>query len=337
MMGFGWRFGAPWVLLLLPLVLWAIFRYARRRPASVVFGAGPLLRQAGRGLVGRLAFLPPLLRVLAISLLILGAARPQVRSPELATREGIDIVVALDLSGSMARSLRGQRPRPGDPPRLEVAREVLITELLEKRPNDRIGLVIFGAEAYTRAPLTLDHELLKRMVDDLSTDLFDQEFASATAIGDAIGVAANRLRGASSRTRAIILLTDGASNAGVILPEDAARAAVEEVGARIYPILIGQEKSESVDPAQLERLSELSGTGEDIAKAQGNSRRYYAAQDRPALAKGLQSILDSLDRSLIEAAGKESYREVGTWLAAFALLLLCLEALLKAWRFGGMP
>ena len=330
------RFRNPYALLLLVLVPAAIFLYRWRRPVGISFGAGSILAKAGRGWVGRLHWLPAALRVLAILLVVLAAARPQVRAPELAAREGIDIVVALDLSGSMGRTLRGRRPYANDPSRLEVAKQVLVEQLLAQRPNDRIGVVIFGSEAYSRAPLTLDHELLARMIKELSTDLFDQEFSSSTAIGDALGVATNRLRRAASRTKAIILLTDGASNSGIVTPEDAAASAAK-VGVRIYPILIGQEGGEGVDASQLDRLSEATGTSGEIAAAQQSDLKHFAAQNRQLLERSVHEVLDSLDRAVIQSAGKESFPDVGHWVAGLALLCLTLELLLRLWRFRGLP
>jgi Ca-activated chloride channel homolog len=330
------HFGNPYALLLLVLGPAAIFLYRWRRPLGINFSAGSILAKTGRGWVGRLHWLPSALRVLAILGLVLAAARPQVRAPELAAKEGIDIVVTLDLSGSMSRTLKGRRPYVNDPSRLEVAKQVLLEQLLAKRPNDRIGIVIFGEEAYSRAPLTLDHELLARMIKDLSTDLFDQEFSSSTAIGDAIGVSTNRLRRGASRTKAIIILTDGASNSGIVTPEDAAASAAK-IGARIYPILIGQEGGEGVDAGQLDRLSEATGTSQEIASAQGNDLHHFAAQNRQLLEKSIHGVLDSLDRAVIQSAGKESFQEVGPWVAAIAALLLALELLLRLWRFRGLP
>jgi Ca-activated chloride channel family protein len=330
------RFGNPYALLLLLLVPLAIYLYRRRRPLSAHFSAGSLLAKAGRGWVGHLHWLPGLLRVLSILFLVLAAARPQMRSPELAAREGIDIVVVLDLSGSMGRSMNGRRPSLQNLPRVEVAKKVLREQLLSSRPNDRVGVVIFGSEAYSRAPLTLDHELLRRMIDDLSLDLFDQEFASATAIGDAIGVATNRLRRAPSRTKAIVLLTDGVSNAGIVTPEAAAESAAR-VGARIYPILMGQEGSEEVDASQLAKLADATGTGEEIAAAQKNQKHFFAAINEALLEKSMNEVLNSLDRAVIESAGKESYQEVGPRLALLAAFLFVLELLLRLWRFRGLP
>lgn len=329
----GLRFASPWWLPLLVLVPLLVWRYARGQRPALVLSTGGRLAHFARGWVARLAWLPAALRVVAVALLLVAVARPQLPSPELTRKEGIDIVIALDLSGSMGRSLGGRRPRLSDPPRLEVAKQVLREDLLQQRPNDRVALVVFGAEAYTRAPLTLDHELLDRMVADLRTDMFDQEFSSRTAIGDALGVSLNRLASAESRTRAVILLTDGVSNAGLARPEDAAKAA-KEAGVRVYPVLIGQELGEEVDPQQLDDLAEITGTADEIAGP--TDKKHYAAPDRAALREGLHRILDALDRAAIEAAGRESFREVGPTLGAWAFALLLIEWMLRLWRFRGV-
>src|SRR6478735_2547637 len=185
----GFRFAHPWVLALIPpvvaLVLWlGLGRGASRRPLFLHSRAAELGTQRP-GLVARLRELPTVLRLAAVVLVIVAAARPQsTRATDDLEVEGIDIVIALDLSGSMQET-------DLVPNRLEAAKAVL-QDFVRRRPTDRIGLVVFGREAYTYAPMTLDHGALLRMVGELRLGIVD---GNGTAIGDGIAVALNRLCG----------------------------------------------------------------------------------------------------------------------------------------------
>ncbi|HEU4564917.1 MAG TPA: VWA domain-containing protein, partial [Gemmatimonadaceae bacterium] len=220
-------FGAPWVLLLLLLLpAWWLWR-RRRRPPAIVFSRTHVLARgprAGRG-VARALFV---LRNLLIAGLIVALARPRSGArAENVTSEGINIVLAVDISSSMlAEDFQPQN-------RVEVVKEK-VKQFVSERPNDRIGLVAFAGEALTQVPLTVDHPVVLAAVDNLQPG----QLEDGTAIGTAIATAANRLRDAPGRSRVMILLTDGENNRGSIDPRTAAQAAAA-FGIRIYTIGAG--------------------------------------------------------------------------------------------------
>ena len=184
--------------------------------------------------MARLRDLPTVLRLAAVVLVGVALARPQSsRASDDLELEGIDIVIALDLSGSMQET-------DLVPNRLEAAKMV-IQDFVRRRPSDRIGLVVFGREAYTHIPLTLDHGTFLRMLGELRLGIID---GNGTAIGNGIGVALNRLRKSDARSKVIIVLTDGENNAGNISPEQAARYA-ETLKVKIYTILAGDSERQA--------------------------------------------------------------------------------------------
>ena len=204
------RFAHPLVLAAVPvtLLLAAWFGIRRHRPAYLVHSRASELGARKAGVIARLRDLPVALRLFAMALLGMALARPQTSTrDDNLELDGIDIVVTLDMSGSMEE-------RDLVPNRLEAAKAV-IADFVRRRPSDRIGLVIFGREAYTYAPLTLDHGTLLRMVADLRSGIVD---GRGTAIGNGLGVALARLRKSEARSKVIILLTDGDNNAGNISP-----------------------------------------------------------------------------------------------------------------------
>jgi len=248
------------------------------------------------------------------------------REPETRTVEGIDIVIALDLSTSM--SAADFLPRN----RLHVAKEVL-KEFMGRRPSDRIGLVIFAGEAYTQAPLTLDHEVLKTLVDQLEFGLIEDR----TAIGNAIATALNRLRESDAKSKVVILITDGDNNAGQVSPRQAAEMA-RSLGVRVFPILVGKG---GVVPVPVPGAKDLFGQQyydyqrmevnpellREIARISGGA--YANAGDRTELERGLQAVLDRMEKTRIfETTGSTRSVELfprllgpAFWLGALGLLL----------------
>jgi Ca-activated chloride channel family protein len=357
----GFRFAHPWVLALIPaavaLVLWlGLGRGAGRRALFRHSRAAELGAQRP-GLVARLRELPTVLRLAAIVLVIVAAARPQsTRATDDLEVEGIDIVIALDLSGSMQET-------DLVPNRLEAAKAV-IKDFVRRRPTDRIGLVVFGREAYTYAPMTLDHGALLRMVDELRLGIVD---GNGTAIGDGIAVALNRLcgeelqkkkeearaaaaappdtktpgakppapkpkaqdQGDEERSKVLIVLTDGEDNASKLSPEDAARLA-QTLKVKVYTILAGNNDAEApgghhtVNPKLLEEIASMTGG------------TPYLASDSRALRDRFQKILADLRKAPIHDRGllyAELYRSF-VWVA-FALMAA--EIALRLTRFSRIP
>jgi Ca-activated chloride channel homolog len=327
-------FKLPWALLLLlaaPLALWAAVLLRRRRSATLAYSSTTILAHLRRGVVARISSLPGVLRVVAIALLALALARPQTRDRGgRVAVEGIDIVVALDMSNSMEAS-------DLVPTRLEAAKKV-VDAFIARRRSDKIGLVVFGREAFTHCPLTLDYSVLRTMLGELHLGLID---GTATAIGNAVGVSLARLRSSDAKSRVVILLTDGDNNSGKISPLQAAHYA-QAMKVKVFTILMGPREGEvaagrdllgrpiqlrrqyPVNPKLLQEISDLTGG------------KAYRATDTDALEKNFQSILNELDKSTrrdIAAVFKDAYRPF----AALALLLLLLEALLRLTRFKEFP
>jgi Ca-activated chloride channel homolog len=322
----GFRFAHPFALALIPpavaLCAWAGLVRAPGRRGLFVYSRAAELQAQKPGLVARLRDLPVVLRLAAVGLIGVALARPQsTRVTDDLELEGIDIVIALDLSGSMQET-------DLVPNRLEAAKMV-IQDFVRRRPSDRIGLVIFGREAFTDIPLTLDHGTFLRMLGELHLGIID---GRSTAIGNGIGVALNRLRKSDAKSKVIIVLTDGENNAGNISPEQAARYA-QQLGVKIYTVLAGNDDGEAAAPGQ-QRQPVNPKLLEQIASMTGGTP--YLATDTAALAQRFQKILEDLQKSRIADRGTlftELYRRF--LLAAFALLLL--EMALRLTRFQRIP
>src|SRR5690606_15968003 len=215
-----------WTLLLVPLLsIWYAIRN-QRRPRATLSTLGTL-RNGPFDLLASLRHLPFALAMLGLGLMLLAMTRPQSRdSWKDMTHEGIDIVIAMDYSASMLA-------KDFQPNRLEAARDVAIS-FVDARPNDRIGLVVYEGEAFTQCPLTTDHRVLKNLFREARTGLI----TGGTAIGMGLATALNRLRESTSKSKVVILLTDGMNNSGTIQPLDAAQIA-DELGIRVYTIGVG--------------------------------------------------------------------------------------------------
>lgn len=326
------RFGRPWTLLMLlalPALLYTGFHASRVREATFIY---PRLRQAvavGPGLLARLASLPAALRITALVLFAVTLARPQSHYTVTHRSEskGIDIVVALDVSRSMqARDLG--RGYFGGKTRLDVAKEV-IDEFIRKRRHDRIGLVLFGREAYTWCPPTLDYQALRTLLAEVRLGVIN---GRATAIGDALGTAINRLRHSKAKTKVIILLTDGDNNAGVITPNQAANFAAA-FKIKVFTILMGRNvggtgllgmRQPPVNPRLLEQIAALTGG------------TPYLATDRAALRNRFQRILNTFKK---DVRVRKEQRPAEHWRAFFfpGLVILLLELLLRLAVFRRFP
>lgn len=314
-------FATPWLLLLLPLAgafLLARALFRPRRPRLAVADLAPLSAAAAPSWRLRLRWLPWLLRVAAIALLILAAARPQ-RGLALTTlpEDGIDIVVVLDVSGSMSQLAEPGRNAPS---KLEAAQEV-IGEFIESLEGDRIGLVAFQSRAILLSPLTLDHDALGRQVDAAESGLIPD----GTAIGLGIAEALNLLRESPARSRIAVLLTDGENNQGEVPPMQAARIA-ETLGIRVYTIgLHGAARGGSqVDVRLLQQIAAVTGAG------------YFDAATQVELSEAYREV-SRLERSRVGERRFTEFHEYGPLLAVAALLLLAAEAGLRSTVFRRYP
>jgi Ca-activated chloride channel family protein len=342
-----------WLLLLLVLVPLIFYRSTLgedRRMPRLRLGTLVPLRIGPSGARVWLRDLPGVLRSVALVFGILALARPvNTLRPSIADEEGIDIVLVLDLSGSMQAAIDNLPPEletyvPKRPPgirptRLDAARAVL-RDFIAQRKTDRIGVVVFGADAYVLSPPTLDYQLLDALVARMELDLID---GNGTAIGDAVGVAAARLRRSTARSKAVILLTDGDNKGGKIAPEYAAHL-VNTVGGRLYTIQIGQGEMAQV----LDKRRDLFGQPryvsmpfpvnpkllKELAEKTGGS--MYVATDAAGLRTSLHDVLNKLEKTKFEAS-IATFEELYRFLLAPAVVMLALDALLRSLLLRRFP
>jgi Ca-activated chloride channel family protein len=325
----AFQFVSPWWLLLLLLVpvWWLVVR--RRTPSAIVFSRVAVLARgprAGRGLARLLA----VLRNLALACGILALARPRSGAhAETSTSEGINIIVAFDISSSMlALDFQPQN-------RLEVAR-AKIKQFVAGRSSDRIGIVAFSGEALTQVPLTTDYPVVQAALDNLQPG----QLEDGTAIGTAIATAANRLKDAPGRSRVLILLTDGVNNRGSIDPRTAAKAAAA-FGIKIYGIGVGTEGMAPVPVGrglfglryEMQRVEIDDALLTDVAKATGG--RYFRARD-PAALQSITEQIDALERAPVRSRTYVRYTELFRWPLGVMLVALAAELMLVAWK-GPLP
>ena len=323
------QFASPlWLLLLLVLPVWWIIA-RRRTPHAIVFSRVSVLARgprAGRGIARLLA----LLRNLALACGIVALARPRSGAhAETTTSEGINIIIAFDISSSMlALDFQPQN-------RLEVAR-AKIKQFVSMRTSDRIGIIAFSGEALTQVPLTTDYPVVQAALDNLQPG----QLEDGTAIGTAIATAANRLKDAPGKSRVLILLTDGVNNRGSIDPRTAAKAAAA-FGIRIYGIGVGTEGMAPVPVGrglfglryEMQRVEIDDALLTDVANATGG--RYFRARDPAALQRITQQI-DALERTPVRSRTYVHYTELFRWPLTVMLVALGAELLLVAWK-GPLP
>ena len=320
-----------WLLLLAlpPLLAWR----HHRRPALGALAYSRLPAKTGRAWRLHLPFYS---RLLAFGCLVVALARPQLGYTwEESLTEGIDIQVALDVSGSMG----AEDFQPRD--RLTVAKQV-VRDFIAGRTGDRVGLTVFSGAALTRAPLTTDRRMLDALVDTL--ELY--ELPDGTAIGVALASAAARLKDSTAQTRIIVLVTDGVNNAGEIDPVSAA-AVCQGLGIRVYTIGVGTEGRVRVpvpveDPVtgerRMQRVSMDVAVDEALLRqvAARTGGRYFRATDHEALAKGF-AIIDSLEKTPLQVKRYVRYREAFQPLGWSALALLLVPLLGAAARWTAEP
>jgi Ca-activated chloride channel homolog len=318
------------LLLLLPLLAW--LKGKRGQQPAFLYSSVQLIKAVGqvnRSSAGRILLA---LRWLALALFVVGLAQPQFTESETAVNaSGVDIAVALDLSGSMESedfALRGQRAN-----RLDVAKDVL-KQFIEKRPSDRIGLVAFAGRAYVASPMTLDHQFLLLNLERLTLHTIED----GTAIGAGLSACVNRLRDLKSKSKLIILMTDGQNNAGKIPPLTAAEAA-QALSMKVYTIGVGTrgtapmpfvdmfgQKRHRMVPVDIDEK-----TLQAIADKTGG--RYYRADSTDTLRR-IYDEIDKLEKTEVEMKKYVRVTELFAWAVVPGLFLLLLELLLShtVWR-----
>lgn len=340
----AFRFEAPemlWLLLLLPL--WMLWRGRQGRPAAVRFSSLGLIQGLAKGRRSRAGGLLLFGRVLALALLIGALARPQFgTSQSQIEASGVDIVLAIDISGSMWAHDFVIDGREVD--RLTAVKRV-VREFIDERPNDRIALVAFSGVPYLVSPLTLNHAWLLENLERLRIGMVED----GTAIGSALTLCTNRLRDLDAESRIVVLLTDGANTSGKIEPVAAAEAAAA-FGVRVYAIGAGREGVVKVprlmSNAQPMRDSRgnmifgrrISDLDEETLKeiAAASNGRFFRATDLESL-QAIYRLIDELETTDVEMDITIDYRDVFAWLAWPALGLLSLEQLLRHTRWRRLP
>ncbi len=294
------------------LIVWHIFRDKKNYPTLTV-SSSETIKRAGPTLKPILRHVLFGFRALALSLLILALMRPQSSSPdETVNTEGVDIVLDLDISGSM-------QERDFRPNRLEAAKETA-AEFVKNRPNDRIGLVVFAGEAFTQCPITYDRDVLLNLMENVQIGMVED----GTAIGDGMGVAINRLRESEVESKVIILLTDGVNNSGSLDPRDAAKMAKNR-DMKIYTIGVGTSRGQNGFDAELLRT---------IAETTGG--KYFFARNKEGLEK-IYAEIDEMETTKIETEIYFLYSEKYFLYALAAAILLALELLLGFLVFRKIP
>lgn len=320
-------FVQPFWLLLLPLLLLIRYGFLRRNSkhpgaSSITFSAAALPHKSWRSAVrSRL----PWLRWIALSLLCIAMARPQRRwQEEKIKADAIDIMLAMDISPSMLT-------KDFNPDRLAVAKSVA-ADFVEKRPYDRIGLVAFSAEAFTQSPLTTDKKVVQSFIQELTIGRLED----GTAIGMGLATALNRLKDSPSKSRIVILLTDGEDNVpnSPIRPPQAI-AMAEALGVRVYTVGIGTEGvamspyNRNLDGSYVFRPRYMGFNTELLQEiAQKTQGKYYRAYSEKDLAE-IYGEIDRLEKTRVEVSTLKRTKDYFGIFIAFAALLLLIELLLR--------
>jgi Ca-activated chloride channel family protein len=325
-------FGNPgflFLLLVIPLlVVWYFYR-KKRYTADLQVSSTEGFAMVGRNLKFYAYHGLYVLRLLAVILLIIALARPQTSlSRQDISVEGIDLILALDVSGSMlAMDFK--------PDRLEAAKDLAI-EFIDGRPNDRIGLVIFSGETFTQCPLTTDHAVLKNLFRDIRSGMIDD----GTALGDGLATAVNRLRGSKAVSKVIILLTDGVNNMGSLDPRSAAEIA-KLYGIRIYTIGVGT-MGQAPYPVQTPfgMQTQMMEVKIDEALlmevAKGTDGKYFRATNNEKLRSIYQEI-DKMEKSKIDVTEFRKKKEEFFPLVLLAFIFIGLEMLLRYMYLKNIP
>ena len=324
-----------WLFALLPLVM--LWRGRRGPVAAIRYSDVGLVRElgtTGRSRVGGILWW--LLPLLAAACMITGLARPQRGHSRVeVTANGIDIVLGLDVSGSMQAldfQLEGRRQN-----RIDIVKAV-VTRFIDQRPNDRIGLIAFAAAPYLVSPLTLDHDWLQQNLERVTIGMGGDD---GTAIGSAIAAGVNRLRTTAAKSKVLILLTDGVNNSGKISPLAAAEAA-KAFGVKIYTIGVGARGSAPVpvrDDAGnmrviMAKVDVDEKTLEAVAAQTGGT--FYRATDTDSLEK-IYAQINRLETTAQTVQKFEHYEELYTWALYPALAFLGIGSLLQQTRFRRLP
>ncbi|MDO4209529.1 MAG: VWA domain-containing protein [bacterium] len=321
------------LLLLIPYLVW-YFQFRKKSEPTMTLSDTWVLKDAPKTLRQRLVWTPMALRCMTLALLVIVLCRPQTRNAwDERTVEGIDIMLAMDISTSMlAEDLK--------PNRMEAAKNVA-SSFISDRPNDNIGLTIFAGEAFTQCPMTTDHASLLSLLQNTRTDLVKRGLIEdGTAIGMGLANAVTRLKDSKAKSKVVILLTDGSNNAGEISPLTSAEIA-KSLGIRIYTIGVG---TNNVAPYPIPVGGGVQYVnipveidGKTLAEiAQKTDGSYYRATNNSEL-KRIYSDIDKLERSKLNVKKFSKRYEAFQPYAILALLTLLAEILLRMTYFRRIP
>jgi Ca-activated chloride channel homolog len=322
-----------WLLMLLPLL--ALWRGRTGPRPAVVYSSVEAAREVARTTRSRWGRVLGLARWVGLAVLIVGLARPQIGHASTEVQaSGVDLVLAVDVSGSMQALDLTEGDKPTS--RLAAVKSV-VAQFIKNRPNDRIALVAFSAEPYLMSPLTLDHDWLLQSLERLQPGMIKD----GTAIGSALAASVNRLRGQVAKSKLVVLLTDGQNNAGNIAPPLAAQAA-RALGVKVYTIGVGA-KGEAAMPMTDEhghtrmvmtKVDVDEALLKDIAATTGGS--FYRATDAGSL-KRIYGAIDRMEKTTRTLKRYEHHEERFAWLLFPGVLLLAGEIGLGLTRFKRIP
>ena len=311
-----------WLLLLLiPLLAWYLWRELKGRRATLTVSSGQQWKGKGSSRLVWMRHIPFALRFIAVAALIVAIARPRSSTDfEKVDTEGIDIVLAMDVSTSMLA-------RDFSPDRIGAAKDIAL-EFIASRPSDRMGIVVFAGESFTQCPLTTDRVTLINLMKEIETGLIED----GTAIGNGLGTAVARLKDSDGKSKVVFLLTDGVNNRGEIAPETAAEIA-KTYGIRVYTIGVGA-KGEAPYPVQTPwgiqvqnmKVEIDEGLLQKIAETTGG--KYFRATDNTKLME-IYSEINKMEKNRTTVDSFPVYSERYMDFAIWALVLLLLELLFK--------
>ncbi|MGZ3918841.1 MAG: vWA domain-containing protein [Bacteroidia bacterium] len=320
-----------WLMLILPLmILWYILRL-KKQEGEINYSSFTLFKGIKSSAKAKFRHSLFVLRLLAFALLITALARPQSRSSwKNSKTEGIDIVISMDLSLSMlAKDFK--------PNRIEVAKDVML-DFIDARPNDRIGLVVFGGVAFTQCPLTTDHKVLKNMFPQVKAGMLDQ----GTAIGLGLADAVARIKDSKAKSKVIVFISDGVNNAGEIAPLTAGELA-KTYGVRVYCIGVGS-RGKALQPVAIYAQGEYEydyvdveideKVMTDISNMTGG--QYFRATNKESL-KNICQEIDKMEKTIISEKSFTNKAEHFLPFAIAAAILLFLEFVLRFTLFKSVP